>query len=214
MRQPAKRCWSLGGALLGVLGLGSAGCDFFKELESVPETTATDTQTDSESGGADTEATEAAPCTLADDDRCLNQDTVQSCTLTDGIVREIDCPALCGEFTNFSCVATGSGQHACWCVEPGSIKVLTCYDLEACLAGCPLDSMACADQCFGRTDATTIRIYGALVHCAENSCETTCADVPEACAACVDAARIEGSGGCSLPRAVCDADRDPDQPWP
>ncbi len=202
----------LGGLLIGAGALGSAGCDFFKELESTSEAMATDTSTDTGTGSGS--GTEAIACTLADDDRCLDQDTVQSCSPDDGVLSEIDCGVLCGSFTNFSCVLTGSGQHACWCAEPSANKVLTCTDLEACLSTCTVESLECADQCFGRTDAATIRIYGALVHCAESTCESTCAQTPASCEPCVTAARTQGSGGCSLPRAVCDNDRNPEEPWP
>lgn len=192
----------------------SLGCDFFRELESVPGAE-TGTETDTGTTDASTGNTDGAACELLNDDRCLDQDTVASCSLTEGTVSEIDCVALCGTLTNFSCVLSGSGQHACWCVEPGKNKILSCSELEDCMGGCDLtQSLDCADQCFSRTDAMTVRIYGALVHCAEATCEQTCQDTPENCLACIDAARIEGAGGCSLPRAICDDDRNPDEPWP
>jgi hypothetical protein len=194
------------------LGPAGAGCDFFRELESAPGATASGTDTDT--GGASTGDTDDEPCEIANDDRCPDQDTVASCGPADGTLTEVDCPALCGGLVNFSCVATASGQHACWCVDPGATKVLTCVGLESCLGHCDLsESLACADQCFSRTDAATIRIFGALVHCAETACEDTCREQPEACQACVDAARVAGEQGCSLPRAVCDGDRDPEDPW-
>lgn len=198
--------------VLGLLCLGGAGCDFFRELESEPGATGTDTGTVGTSTG-DTD--DDGLCEVLNDDRCLDQDAVASCEPADGTLTDIDCPALCGSFVNFSCVVTGSGQHACWCVEPGPNKVLTCTGLESCLGSCDLSqSFVCADKCFARTDAATIRLFGALLHCAESSCEDTCRDAPASCQACVDAARMAGESGCSLPRAVCDDDRDPEEPWP
>lgn len=197
-----------------VLAAFGGGCDFFQELESEPGAGESGAE---ESTGADegTGDTDDGPCTLAEDDRCLDQDTVQSCSVEDGTVSELDCGALCGGFTNFSCVATGTGQHACWCVEPGPTKVYTCRELEDCMEGCPpAADFSCPDQCFARTDAMTIRIFGALLHCAEATCEQQCIDAPQTCNACIEAARIEGSGGCSLPRAICDDDRNPEDPWP
>ncbi|MCX4242124.1 hypothetical protein [Paraliomyxa miuraensis] len=188
------------------------GCDFFQELESDPQPAATETGGDE--AGASTGDTDGGPCEVLNDDRCLDQDRVASCGPADGVLSEVDCPAACGGLLNFSCIATATGQHACWCVEPGTYKVLTCPELESCLGECDLsESLACADQCFARTDADTIRIFGALVHCAEAACEDSCRQTPQTCQACVDAARGEGEGGCSLPRAVCDGDRNPDEPW-
>lgn len=196
--------------LLGPCVLVSPGCDFFQELESDPKAMATDT----DPGGASTGDPDDGPCEVLNDDLCLDQDTVSSCG-PDGTLTEVDCPVACGTFVNFSCVAMATGQHACWCVEPGSQPVLTCVELEGCVAECDLtEGLACADQCFARTDAATARIFGALVHCAETACADGCRQNPEACQACVDAARTEGEGGCSLPRAVCDGQRDPDEPWP
>lgn len=211
MRQDRSPPWPA--LVLAVLAPWGAGCDFFRELESAPGSTASGTDTDT--GGASTGDTDDGPCEVATDDRCLDQDTVASCGPADGTLTEVSCPEVCGDFVNFSCVITGAGQHACWCVEPGAQKVLTCVELEACLADCdPAEPVACADQCFARTDAATIRIFGALVHCAETACEDACRENPAGCQACVDAARVAGEQGCSLPRAVCDGDRDPEEPWP
>lgn len=191
-----------------------AGCDFFQELESEP-TAGTDTDTGTGTGGSDTGDPDDGSCDLARDDRCLDQDTVDSCDPQTGELTELDCPALCGANTNFSCVSTSTGQHACWCVEPGAVKTLSCTELEGCLEDCEgAPDLGCADRCFGRTDALTIRIFGALLHCAETTCEQTCTDAPGSCAQCVSAARLAGEGGCSLPRAICDDDRNPDEPWP
>ncbi len=221
MPRPATS-WGRALAILALGGLSTSGCTFFQELESAPGAVDTDTESSTES---DTESgtTEAStgntdtggPCELPVDDRCLDQDTVASCNPGDGLVSEVDCVATCGSLTNFSCVATASGQHACWCVEPGSQKTLSCAQLEDCIGGCDLtQSLECADRCFSRTDALTARIYGALVHCAQATCQPACQQTSNDCLACIDAARIEGSGGCSLPRAICDDDRNPDEPWP
>ncbi len=199
---------------LALCGPWAAGCDFFQELESVPGATETGTGTGTGTGDASTGETEEAACALSNDDRCLDQDTVASCSLQDGTVSEVDCVAECGVFVNFSCVTTGSGQHACWCVEPGANKVLSCSELEDCMEGCdPSSPLSCADTCFARTNALTVRIYGALVHCAEQTCQQTCIDSPFDCLACINSARIDGGGGCSLPRAICDDDRNADDPW-
>lgn len=194
------------------LVLCTAGCDFFDELKSAP----TDTEATSGSSGGDTSGTEGdGPCEIEFDDLCLDQDTVSSCSPTEGTVSELDCPTLCGANTNFSCVATATGQHACWCVVPGGNKNLSCTELESCLAECNVEvDPGCTDRCFGRTDPSTIRLFGALVHCAEATCADTCRDEPAACNACLTSARVGGGGGCSLPRAVCDDDRLPDEPWP
>jgi len=209
MRPEGSRQWlALIWALTGLLG---AGCDFFDELESAPGATATGTDTDT--GGTSTGDTSA--CELEIDDRCLDQDKVASCGPADGTLAEIDCPTVCGELVNFSCVSTASGQHACWCVEPGKVKTLTCTGLESCLGDCDLSqSFECADRCFDRTDADTLRLFGALVHCAEAACVDACHEDPEGCPACIEAARVEGESGCSLERAVCNDDRDPEEPWP
>ncbi|MCA9712020.1 MAG: hypothetical protein KDK70_39660 [Myxococcales bacterium] len=201
--------------LAALCGPWAGGCDFFRELESKPGAgtgTGTDTDTDTGTGTAGTGDTDGA-CELLRDDRCLDQDTVASCSLADGAVTEVDCVATCGTLTNFSCVVAGTGQHACWCVDPGAQKVLSCTELEGCVSECDLSqSFECADRCFARTDAATVRIYGALVHCAESTCTQTCLDTPEICSACIDAALTQGAGGCSLPRAICDDDRSPEDP--
>lgn len=196
-------------------GPGAGGCDFFRELESEPGAVMdTETGTDTGSGDASGTDTEDGPCELLRDDRCQDQDTVLSCNLQDGTVSEVDCVATCGSYTNFSCVATPSGQHACWCVEPGKTKVLSCTEVEECLIDCDLSvSLECADRCFSRTDTLTTRIYGALVYCAESTCQQTCIDQPENCLACIDSALSQGAGGCSLPRAICDGDKNPEDPW-
>jgi len=214
MRRPATR-WGPTLLWLALGGPGAAGCDFFRELESAPGATSSGSGTDSGTGTeGSTGDTENTVCSLQEDDRCLDQDTVASCGLQDGRISEVDCVATCGGLVNFSCVLSGSGQHACWCVEPGANKVLSCSELEDCMEGCDLSqSFECADRCFSRTNPLTVRVYGALVHCAEETCQQTCVDSPQQCAACIDAARIGGGGGCSLPRAICDDDRNEEDPW-
>lgn len=199
------------GALLVVAA--APGCDLFEELQDAPGAETGDAETGTESG-SDTEAPhDGGPCEIAEDDACYDQDTLASCDPSDGTLRVVSCAELCGSYTNFSCVGTGTGQHACWCVEPGLQKVLSCGELEACLGGCGSDTL-CMDDCFTRTVDTTIRIYGAVLHCAETHCEATCKDTPETCSQCVTAAIASGAGGCTLERALCDDDRnDEPDPW-
>jgi hypothetical protein len=194
------------GICLASVALG--GCEFFEELQSEPE----DEPPASDESTSET-ADEGEPCEIASDDECVDQDTLASCSPSDAILRIVSCPQTCGGNTNFSCVGTPTGQHACWCVVPGYQKVLSCTELETCLLGCGEDGV-CLDQCFARTDAATIRLYGALLWCAETSCAATCSDAPHTCPECVLATLASGAGGCTLERAVCDDDRnDEPQPW-
>ena len=63
--------------------------------------------------------------------------------------------------------------------------------------------------------ATTARLYGALVLCAEAACEDECLEVPEGCGECISLARAGLYGDCGVERSVCDADRPDDGfPWP
>lgn len=202
------------GLALALAAPAGAGCDFFRELESEPVAD-TDGGSGTGTGDTDTGDPDDGPCELALDDRCIDQDTVHSCDPASGELSELYCPALCGTNTNFACVSASTGQHACWCVAPGNNKTLSCTELESCLESCETaPDLSCADRCFSRTDAPTIRILGALLHCAEASCEQTCLDFPSSCVACVTAARVQGEGGCSLPRAICSDDRNPDDPYP
>jgi hypothetical protein len=190
----------------------SAGCAFFQELESIESAedgTGEEADTDTGTEGDD----DGEPCTLADD-TCDDQDTVRSCDLAEGDVTIHDCGALCGQNTNFTCVDVGTGQHGCWCVAPGTQKVYSCSELEDCLFGCgdgPDD--LCTNQCFARTTAATVRMYGALVFCAHSGCESVCEENPAQCAGCIDQALSGESAGCQLERSVCDVDRN-DEPWP
>ena len=184
------------------------GCDFFEELE--------DAESAGSSSGGGTEAGDdgaaGGPCVVAVDDRCEHQDLLASCDPATGVLTEVGCDALCGQNPNFTCVGTATGQHACWCVVPGKQKVYSCTELEACLGDCT-DLGQCTDQCFARTDESTIRMYGALVHCAERGCDETCRDTPDQCRACTAATIADGSG-CSLERAVCNEDRNDEPSWP
>ena len=204
-------------ALLAV-GPLAIGCGFFEELEDA-DTADTEASTDSQdgegTGDGDTrpQATDGedaidVPCTIEDDDRCENQDMLASCDLATGVVSTVPCDLLCGDNINFSCISSATGVHACWCVVPGPQKVWSCSELEACLGNCS-EPGACTDQCFGRTDKSTARMYGALVHCAEIGCSSTCQDVPEACGPCI-ANAIANGDGCTIPRALCDDDRSDD----
>lgn len=202
-------------ALVATLSLPA--CGFFSELEdadSVDTESGSGTAGSSDGQGSGTgELVEGAPCELLADDRCHDQDLLASCSPEDGVLRVVDCAQMCGIYTNFSCVGTGTGQHACWCVEPGVQAVNSCAELEVCLSQCG-DFGACADACFAKSTQTTIRLYGALVHCAESYCDETCREDPAGCPACVVTARVEGSGDCTIPRALCDGDENDEPSWP
>jgi hypothetical protein len=197
--------------LLSVVVL-TGGCDLFKELESAdsaPMGTAGDTATDSDT---DAPAPDGLDCTRQGS-TCSDQDTVSRCE--GDMITDYDCTAVCGRFTNFSCVGFPPGDRACWCVEPGLQKVLSCTELEDCLRDCSLTvGTVCADQCFTRTTQPTIRLYGALVHCAQSGCEADCLDSPAQCGACVEQTMVSGSHGCALPRSLCDADKNDEPGYP
>lgn len=189
-----------------LLPLGAAGCDFFKELESVED--------------AGEEDTEGIPdryeddCTL-EDDFCGDQDFLQSCDFSTGETLEVDCGLACGPYINFTCTRLYTGQHACWCVETGTQKIDSCSQLEQCLGECGAGATeACGLACFERTTTNTARLYGALVHCAESECEDICTEYPESCASCVVAARSGAYGSCAVERNVCDADDNDEPDWP
>lgn len=194
---------------LGGSGLGATGCDFFQELESADSAETGETDGDTE---GDAEPVEGA-CSVPRDDRCLNQDIIQRCDpQTKEAVAE-DCGVQCGSFLNFSCVNTGAG-HGCWCVEPGAQKVYSCTELEDCLQGCVLDATSeCANRCFDRTNDSTIRMFGSLVHCAHDQCHDICIDSPQLCATCIDSGIREGAGECGLERSVCNEDRNDEEPY-
>jgi hypothetical protein len=195
-------------AILAVAAL-SAACSFFEELKSAESAEA---DTDSEADTEDVPVPEGA-CQFPIDDRCGDQDTVHRCDPSTNEFELWSCSDQCGQFTNFSCVATGTGQHGCWCTEPGLQKVLSCSELATCLEDCVGDPTGgCADQCFSRTDTATVRLFGALVYCAHSNCHETCINSPEVCGACIDGAVRAGQSGCAFPRSVCDGDRN-DEPW-
>lgn len=202
--------------LAAFVTLCSSGCGFFEELQSA-DSVGTDTEgedTDAaETGDLDTD-TDAAACDFPHDDRCGNQDLIEHCD-PDALTSELyDCSALCGTFVNFSCITTGTAQHGCYCVEAGNYKQYSCTELEDCLAGCFADG-ACEDQCFGRTTASTIRMLGSLVYCANDACHQTCIDAPNDCGTCIATTIAAGTGDCTLPRSICDSDinDDPNAPW-
>lgn len=194
---------------LGTWALGSGCGGFFEELQSADsaDTDEGETTTETTGGGGDTET---MGCVLPDDDRCLDQDTVQHCDPEAQTVELVSCTQLCGTNTNFSCVTVAPGVHGCWCVVPGDQKIDSCAQLETCLQGCADPTGPCPDQCFGRTTPETVRLYGTLVHCAQASCHETCGEAPELCAGCIGSALADGTGGCGLARSVCDADLNDD----
>lgn len=206
--------------------LATSACDFFKELEDAESAGAGDSEsegdgTESDGDGTagtdgDTGDTEGAdgPCTVVDE-RCDDQDVVQSCDPESGELFRVDCGILCGRYLNLTCVARNDGAHGCLCVEPGGNKLDDCGDLETCIASCGDLQGPCADACFGRTTTDSIRIYGALVYCAQDGCLQTCRDTPEICTTCFAQAMAGTAAGCGVERALCDQDRtdDPLDPW-
>ncbi len=206
-------------ALVCIAALAGA-CSFFEELQSAESAedggSGTGNGTGNASSGNASSGTSDgdAPCTIASHDRCLNQDTLQTCDEPSGEVTVSSCNALCTGTLNFSCViASAEVQHGCWCVVPGEIERLNCTELEECLLACSAaTTTACADACFDRTDAGTIRTYGALVACAHQGCDDGCRESPEGCSACISTAIASGTGDCALERSVCDADA-PTDPW-
>jgi hypothetical protein len=210
------------GALALALCLPSlAACPFFQELES--KEGATDSDGESDGGSTDASSTtsdgstatseaSAAPCTVEADDRCIHQDLVQRCDPRTGDVSLLDCAPQCGALTNLSCLDAGQGTHACYCINPGEQKVWSCTEIESCVLGC--GTIACEDDCFRRSDDLTARMFGALLHCAEAACVEVCAADVSACIAC-RATALEGrTGGCSVERSLCDADRGDEPTWP
>ena len=190
------------------------GCGgFFEELQSADSVGG---ETDSDGEETEGQSALVGDCDFPEDDRCGDQDTLQQCDPESLTYEVFNCNALCGDFVNLSCVTTGTAQHGCYCVEPGLLKQYSCGELEECLAGCAADaSGACEDQCFSRTTATTIRLYGSLVFCANDECHETCVDTPEFCGACIADVIATGAGSCGLARSVCDNDinDDPNAPW-
>jgi hypothetical protein len=191
-----------------------ASCGFFQELESLESADAGDSEMGSSTGDDDAEPTEGPGCSFPEDDRCGAQDRLHVCDPESEVASTWDCSELCGGLVNFTCLGAGNGQHACWCVEPGAQKVLSCTELEDCLRGCEgAPDLGCADQCFSRTTAATVRTLGTLVHCAHSSCQATCVDDPASCPPCIETAML-GASGCVLERTVCDNDRNDEPEWP
>jgi hypothetical protein len=125
-----------------------------------------------------------------------------------------DCGEICGGNLNFTCLGVGYGQHGCWCAAPGQQKVLSCSELESCLRDCETaPDNFCSDKCFTRTTGSTVRMFGALVHCAHDSCHEICIEAPELCTTCIRSGIDDGAGPCGLERSVCDADQN-DEPGP
>jgi len=201
-------------AALLVIGLNAGGCDFFQELENAESAGTADSGDSGQAAGTAGESGSggamAGPCDVVEHDRCINQDVIASCDPATGVLTEIRCDDLCQDNANFSCVSIAEGRHGCWCVVPGANKLSSCSELETCLGSCA-EPGACTDQCFGKTTETTVRTFGALVHCAESGCSDLCAENPAACSPCIANAIATGDG-CSLERAVCDSDAN-DDPW-
>jgi hypothetical protein len=182
------------------------GCGFFQELEG-DESEGTE--------GTEGELLETGDCSMADD-LCASQDTIHHCEADSGELHLFDCAGLCGTSTNLSCIATGGGSHGCWCVSPGAQKLDSCSQLEACLTGCGGDLLGgCGENCFSRTDAVTVRLYGSLVYCAEQACHEHCLAYPDDCGNCIVAARDGLYGDCSVARSICNNDPSGlEEPWP
>jgi len=197
--------------LVLVLGAPSAGCGFFEEL-GADDDGGDDSSETGDTGGTMDLGEE--PCG-AEEDMCLSQDELASCSPETGEVTELNCAIECGSFVNFSCVLVTEGRHGCWCVEPGKKPIDGCAGLETCLAECgDFASGTCGDACFGRATYSTVRLLGALVRCAEDVCRETCLAVPTSCGQCISLARTGMIGDCVVERAVCDNDDPEEFPWP
>lgn len=201
--------------LVLVLGLGSSACDFFRELESLPEA-GEDGSDDGTTDASDESGTDGGPCDVLDES-CPTQDTLEKCDAESGELVNYDCAGLCGQGgqLNFTCTPTADFQHGCWCVDPGGIKLDSCVDLEICVAECGGDPTSpCVEQCFGRTDAQTVRLLGTLFACADRVCDDVCAAAPADCGSCLLSARAGLWGDCGVEREVCNADQVDEPGWP
>lgn len=194
--------------------LAATGCDFFKELEGNESETgesSTESSTGDESG--DTGESGDGPCIPGQDDFCSAQDLLEACDPDSGELVTFDCAAACSPNLNVSCLQVGTVQ-SCWCAAPGNNKIDSCSELEDCLDSCGANAYAgCGDACFGRTDASTIRLFGSLLHCAEESCAVICDADAVACTNCLYDARAGLIGDCALERSICDMDSNGDT-WP
>jgi hypothetical protein len=137
---------------------------------------------------------------------------LSSCDLASGVLTDYNCATLCNGNLNFTCLSNPDGQHGCWCVQPGDIALDGCAQVEVCIAGCTTAN--CTNGCFGRASTPTIRLLGALFHCAESDCEAQCEASAETCNSCILATRAGVYGGCGVERSVCDADTVDEIPWP
>jgi len=203
-----------------LLGLGpTAGCDFFQELESLPEAGESGEAGEAgESGETGTPLDFGAgeACTVLDD-VCPDQDTLHACDAATGELLSYSCATMCAqsEMLNFTCTPTADFSHGCWCAQPGQIKIDTCVQLEACLVDCGEGpGSACAFECFKRTDAQTVRLLGTLYHCADQACDPICASSPADCGICLLNARAGLFGDCGVEREVCNADQGDEPSWP
>lgn len=204
-----------------LLAVGASGCDFFRELQSLPEAgedgTADDESDDSgdaDESGESGETGDAEPCDVLDES-CSDQDTLWSCDYDSGELVSYNCAAWCGEgaLLNFTCTPTADFSHGCWCVAPGDIKLDSCAQLELCVIECGGDpSSECTNSCFERTDAQTIRLLGTLYSCADRTCDQLCVASPGDCGGCLLTARAGLYGDCGVEREVCDADSTDE--WP
>ncbi len=168
----------------------------------------------SDSGGGDeSEGGAIASCIPAQHDRCLEQDVLQSCMTAGGNTLRIQCDELCGDNVNVTCLATSIEQHGCWCAAPGRAAQSTCAELEACILRCNFD-IACSDTCLTRSDATTMRLFGALVYCAQAGCEETCMQDASTCGLCVQTKMTGADGDCAVERTLCGDETDTPFPWP
>lgn len=206
--------WVLRVSLTIALVLALTGCDFFKELESEnTDETAGDEADSSDTGGTADETASDQPCDVLDE-RCDDQDTLISCDPETGELVTSQCAAVCSGLLNFTCTPTDSFVHGCWCVSPGNIKLATCTELETCINECGDPNSTCSQQCFGDTDATTVRLLGTLWSCADRSCDEICAAYPGECSGCLAAAQAGLWGDCGVERSVCDSDELDEPSWP
>lgn len=192
------------------------GCDFFQELESLPEAGEDESGEVESDTGTPLDLGSEEPCTVLDD-VCPDQDTLHSCDAASGELLSYPCAAWCAQsqMLNFTCTPTDDFSHGCWCASPGKIKVDTCSQLEACLIDCGEGpGSPCAFECFTRTDAQTIRLLGTLYHCADQACDEVCATSPLDCGNCLISARAGLFGDCGVEREVCNADLGDEPSWP
>jgi hypothetical protein len=207
-------------ALAVVMSVGASGCDFFRELQSLPEAGEDGTGDESDDSDSDSdesgETGDAEPCDVLDES-CSNQDTLHSCDYESGELVTYDCAVWCGEgaLLNFTCIPSADFTHGCWCVAPGDIKLDSCWQLESCMYECGGDpNSSCTHSCFDRTDAQTIRLLGTLYSCADRACDELCVASPADCGSCLQAARAGLYGDCGVEREVCDADSNDESGWP